>query len=162
MNVILDILVITLIIVMLIMSHFSYAPLFQGPHFLTKMLQSNILYNNLLIGILSVWWHRKKYQNHSCKLFCYVKGNIDKNARATWTSIFSIYASHYPWWLKRLIIDTSYSLGSSDVITDVNTMTPINPLFFNENKRRTHGCLKWNYKRSVLISSLLRPLRNFI
>ena len=23
-------------------SHFSYAPLFQGPHFLTKMLESNI------------------------------------------------------------------------------------------------------------------------
>ena len=24
-------------------SHFSYAPFFQGPHFLTKMLESNIL-----------------------------------------------------------------------------------------------------------------------
>ena len=35
-------------------SHFSYAPLFQGPHFLTKMLESNILYDNLLIDILSV------------------------------------------------------------------------------------------------------------
>ena len=35
-------------------SHFSYAPLFQGPHFLTKMLESNILYDYLLIGILSV------------------------------------------------------------------------------------------------------------
>ena len=32
--------------------------------------------------------------------------------------------------LKHLIIDTSYSLGSSDVITNVNTVTPINPLFF--------------------------------
>ena len=30
-------------------SHFSYAPLFQGPYFLTKMLESNILYNNLLL-----------------------------------------------------------------------------------------------------------------
>ena len=29
--------------------------------------------------------------------------------------------------LKHLIIDTFYSLGSSDVITNVNTLTPINP-----------------------------------
>ena len=35
-------------------SHFSYAPLFQGPHFLTKMMESNILYDNLFIDILSV------------------------------------------------------------------------------------------------------------
>ena len=31
--------------------------------------------------------------------------------------------------LKHLIIDTSYSPGSSDVIINVNTVTPINPLF---------------------------------
>ena len=31
------------------MSHFSYAPPFQGPHFLTKMLESNILYDHLRI-----------------------------------------------------------------------------------------------------------------
>ena len=36
-------------------SHFSYAPFFQGPHFLTKMLESNILYDYLFIDILSVW-----------------------------------------------------------------------------------------------------------
>ena len=35
-------------------SHFSYAPLFQGPHFLTKMLELNIRYDNLFIDILSV------------------------------------------------------------------------------------------------------------
>ena len=35
-------------------SHFSYAPLCKGPHFFTKMLESNILYDNLLIVILSV------------------------------------------------------------------------------------------------------------
>ena len=35
-------------------SHFSYARLFQGPHFLTKMLESNIPYDNLFIDILSV------------------------------------------------------------------------------------------------------------
>ena len=32
-------------------SHFSYAPFFEGPHFLTKMLESNILYDNLFIDI---------------------------------------------------------------------------------------------------------------
>ena len=35
-------------------SHFSYAPFFKGPHFFTKMLESNILYDDLLIDILSV------------------------------------------------------------------------------------------------------------
>ena len=35
-------------------SYFSYAPFFQGPRFLTKMLESNILYDNLFIDILSV------------------------------------------------------------------------------------------------------------
>ena len=50
-------------------SHFSYAPPFQGPHFFTKMLKSNILYAHWLIDILSVWWHRKNikitHANHS-------------------------------------------------------------------------------------------------
>ena len=36
-------------------SHFSYAPPFQGPHFFMKMLGSNILYEDLLIDVLSVW-----------------------------------------------------------------------------------------------------------
>ena len=73
-------------------SHFNYAPLFQGPYFLIKTLESNILYDNLLIDILSVCWHQKYIQNHSCETFCCVKGNFsyfDRNARATWTSIFS-------------------------------------------------------------------------
>ena len=35
-------------------SHFSYAPIFQGPHFLAKMLESNILYDHLFIDILSL------------------------------------------------------------------------------------------------------------
>ena len=37
------------------------------------MLESNILFDNLLIDILSVWWHKKKnigiiYVNHSATL----------------------------------------------------------------------------------------------
>ena len=35
-------------------SHFSNAPFFQAPHFLTKMLELNIRYDNLFIDILSV------------------------------------------------------------------------------------------------------------
>ena len=35
-------------------SHFSYAPFFQGPHFLTKMVESNIVDDNLFTDILSV------------------------------------------------------------------------------------------------------------
>ena len=35
-------------------SHFSYAPFFQGPHFLAKMVESNIVDDNLFIDILSV------------------------------------------------------------------------------------------------------------
>ena len=140
----------------------------------------------------------KKYRNHSCESICNVKCNFDKNARATWTSIFSILrfalgiihddrcdrkntnnncfiqvkppflvvevSNTVTFWRnarvdviltsvtiikqvflckllcyeslvdievskhkKHLIIDTSYSLGSSDVITNVKTMTLINP-----------------------------------
>ena len=35
-------------------SHLSYATLFKGPHFFIKMLELNILYDNLHIDILSV------------------------------------------------------------------------------------------------------------
>ena len=41
------------------------------------------------------------------------------------------------------------------------SLAPINALFFYENKRWIHGCLKCNFKRSVLITSLLRIIRNF-
>ena len=74
-------------------SHFSYAPLFQGPHFLTKMLKSIILYDNLFIDILSVWLHRKKiletHANQSATQRQFWQ--ILKNARASGTSIFSIF-----------------------------------------------------------------------
>ena len=84
-------------------SHFSYEPLFKGPYFFTKMQESNILYDNLLIDILSVWWHRKKYRNHSCESFCYAKGNFDKSAQLHVQSerlyfLLAFCARHYPWW----------------------------------------------------------------
>ena len=213
-------------------SHFSYAPLFQRPHCLTKMLESNTLYDNLLIDILSLWWHRKKvskslmrdvllrqrqfWQTCTCNLNVYIfylsfalgiihGDRCDRKTPITIISfkkknIFSVvefsntvtffkkcsfwrhinvsysnqtgfpsqivllWATCWQWsikTLKNLFIDTSYSLCSSDVITNVNTMTPTNPLFFYENKWQIHGCLKWNYKKSFLITSLIRIIRNF-
>ena len=44
-------------------SHFSYAPLFQGPQFLTKMLESTILFDNYLLTFY-LFDDIKKYQNH--------------------------------------------------------------------------------------------------
>ena len=52
-------------------SHFSYAPLFQGPHFLTKMLESNIFLNNLLIDIFFCLMTSKKNRNHLCESFSF-------------------------------------------------------------------------------------------
>ena len=54
-------------------SHFSYAPPFQGPHFFTKMLKSNILYDYLLKLTFHLFDEIEKYRNHSCELFCNVK-----------------------------------------------------------------------------------------
>ena len=84
-------------------SHYSYAPLFQGPHFWTKMLELNIRYDNLFIDILSVWWHLKKYWNHSCESFCYVKGNFPIFTKMHVQPerlyfLFLFWARHYPWW----------------------------------------------------------------
>ena len=83
------------------MSHFSYAPLFQGPYFLTKMLESNILYDNWLFDILFVCWHKKNIRITHAKHFAKSNAILAKNASATWTSIFSIcilsQALHYPW-----------------------------------------------------------------
>ena len=67
-------------------SHFSYAPLFQGPHFLTKILELNIRYNNLFIDILSVWWYLKKILESLMRIIFLRQrqfSNFDKNARAT-------------------------------------------------------------------------------
>ena len=66
-------------------SQFSYTPLFQGPHFLTKLLESTNSTFSMIIYLLTFYLFDdiKKYQNHSCKLFCYIKGNFDKNASAT-------------------------------------------------------------------------------
>ena len=45
----------------------------------------------------------KKYWNHSCESFCYVKGNFDKNAKLHVQAerlyfLFKFCARHYPWW----------------------------------------------------------------
>ena len=80
-----------------ILQLFEYIATLVTHHFLrahiffTKMLESNILYDNLLIDILSVWWHRKNigitHVNHSatpqseCLFF-----------------LFAFCARHYPRW----------------------------------------------------------------
>ena len=62
-------------------SHFSYAPLLRA-HIFHKMLESNILYDNLFIDCLLMFDDiEKKYRNHSCQSFCYAQGNFDKSAR---------------------------------------------------------------------------------
>ena len=84
-------------------SHFSYAPFFQGPQFLTKMLEATILYDNLFMTFYLFDDIEKKYWNHSSESFCYVKGNFDKNAKMHVQAerlyfLFLFCASHYLWW----------------------------------------------------------------
>ena len=59
-------------------SLFSYAPVFQGPHFLQKCWNRTF---STIIYLLTFYLFDdiKKYWNHSCESFCYVKGNFDKN-----------------------------------------------------------------------------------
>ena len=68
-------------------SHFSYAPLFQG-YFLTKMLESNILYDYLLIDILTVCWHQKILESLLRNILLRQRQFWQKCV--CWTSIFSI------------------------------------------------------------------------
>ena len=82
------------------MSHFSYAPPFQGPHFLTKMQESNILYDNLLIDILSVWWHQKNikitHANHSAMSKAILTKMLVQPERLYF--LFAFCARNYPRW----------------------------------------------------------------
>ena len=66
-------------------SHFSNAPLFQGPLFLTKMMESNILYDNLFID---------NFMNHSA-----TKGNFDKfwKMHVLAERLYFLFR-HYPGW----------------------------------------------------------------
>ena len=58
-------------------SHFSYAPFFQAPHFLTKILESNILYDNLFIDIKSDNIE-KNFLESLIRIILLLKGNFDK------------------------------------------------------------------------------------
>ena len=49
----------------------------QAPHFLTKMLESNILYDNLLMTFY-LFNDIEKISESLIESFCYVKGNFDK------------------------------------------------------------------------------------
>ena len=63
-------------------SHFSYAPPFKGPHFLTKMLESNILYDYLLIYIC-LMKSKKNIEITHANYSATSNAVFDKNARAT-------------------------------------------------------------------------------
>ena len=60
------------------MSHFSYAPFFQGRRFLQKCWNRTF---SMIIYLLTFYLFDEieKYRNHSCEAFCYVKRNFDKN-----------------------------------------------------------------------------------
>ena len=56
------------------------------------MLESNILYDNLLILTFYLFDDfEKKYRNHSCESFCYAKGNFDKSARTCNLNVYIFY-----------------------------------------------------------------------
>ena len=74
-------------------SHFSYAPPFQGPHFLTKMLKSNILYDHLRIDILSDWWHRK-----NIKMWIILQRQKQFWRKFPCMLYFLFAFRNYPWW----------------------------------------------------------------
>ena len=84
-------------------SHFSYAPLFKGTHFFTKCWNRTF---SMIIYLLTFYLFddiEKKYRNHSCESFCYVKGNFDKSARLHVQSerlyfLFAFCVRHNPKW----------------------------------------------------------------
>ena len=80
-------------------SHFSYAPPFQGPHFMTKILESNILYDVLLIDILSDWWNRKNIEithaNHSATSKAILTKMLVYPELLYF--LFEVCARNYPW-----------------------------------------------------------------
>ena len=82
-----------------IVSHFSYAPLFQGTHFLTKMLESTF---SMIIYLLTfyLFGEIKKIRNHSCESFYYVKGNLRELhvQPERLYLLFAFCARHYTWW----------------------------------------------------------------
>ena len=99
-------------------SHFSYAPLFQGPRFRTKMLESNIIYDHLLnIDILFVWWHRKKVSESLMRIILLHQRQYAQPERLYF--IFAFCVRHYPWWSLRqhFLIKQNPLFGSLDLVT---------------------------------------------
>ena len=75
-------------------SHFSYAPLFEGPYFLTKILESNIL-----CGI-SGCWHQKDIRITHAKHSATSKAILTKMHMQPERLyfLFCFCTRHYPWW----------------------------------------------------------------
>ena len=96
----------------------------RGCSFLYIIAKKSVIMSEaFLVDVsISVWWHRKKYRNHSCESFCYAKGNFNKSARLRVQSkrlyfLFAFCARHYPWW----------SLWQKN--TKNNYFIHVNPLF---------------------------------
>ena len=82
------------------MSHFSYAPLFQGPHFFTKMLESDIvfiilhlstfyLFDDVKIGI------KLMNANHFDSLGAHFNKTHVQPVRLNF--LFAVCTRHYSW-----------------------------------------------------------------
>ena len=83
------------------MSHFSYAPLFQGPHFSTGMQESNIFLNNLLIDIFFCLMTLKKNRIESRMQIVLLRekqflAKMHVQAERLYF-VFAFCARHYPW-----------------------------------------------------------------
>ena len=84
-------------------SHFSYAPLFQGPHFLTKRLESNNLYDNLLLTFYLFDNIEKNILESRMRIILLLKVNFDKFWKMHVQAerlyfLFLFCARHYSWW----------------------------------------------------------------
>ena len=76
-------------------SHISYAPPFQSPHFFDKMLKSNILYDHVLIDI-----YLFDDIDKISKSLCNVKGNFFTKMLVQPERLyflFALCARNYPW-----------------------------------------------------------------
>ena len=180
------------------MSHFSYAPLFQGPHFLQKCWNRTF---SMIIYLLTFYLFDdiEKISESLMRIILLRQRQFCQRMHLQPERLYFLFAlcarHHYPWWSLRRkntknyyfnqlklpfwslnlvtslpfeellvltatiikqvflcklfwyesLVDievskTEYILpltgliafGSSDVITNINTMTPLNPLFFTK------------------------------
>ena len=74
-------------------SHFSYAPLFQGPHFLKNAGIEHSLWWFIYWHFICLMTYKKILESLMQIILLRQRqfSNFDKNARATWTTLFFIF-----------------------------------------------------------------------